>query len=169
MRTRYRAVFVFGLLLVATASATCFQPSRHSNALEPRALEPRAFSVAADEKVELVEPDMHEFMEYICQPTFRRLQASMANAPADNAGWRGVKSDALILAESGNLLLSHVPESDVETWVELSVAVRTTGGELYRAAKAKDFPAARGHYEAMVKKCNACHDHFAEGEHQLTP
>ena len=40
----------------------------------------------------------------------------MAAAPADNAGWKAVKSDALILAEGGNLLLLRQPpdEADVQ-------------------------------------------------------
>ena len=116
-----------------------------------------------------VEKDMHEFMEYVFQPTYKRLKPLMANAPSDNVGWKGIKADSLTLAESGNLLLSRVPDKDREKWVEWSTAVRETGGELYQAAKKKDFPSARKHYETMLTKCNACHTHFAHGEHQLSP
>ena len=41
--------------------------------------------------------------------------------------------------------------------------------EFYGAAKAKDFDAARKHYETMIQRCNTCHQKFADGEHQLTP
>jgi hypothetical protein len=116
-----------------------------------------------------VEPDMHEFMEYLFQPTYRRLKLSMASAPADNAGWKAIKADSLILAEGGNLLLGRAPDGDAAAWDALSVAVRELGGQLYQAAKNKDFDTARGHYQAMLLKCNACHDQFAGGEHQLTP
>jgi hypothetical protein len=118
---------------------------------------------------QVVEGDMHEFMEYVFQPTYKRLKVSMAAAPADNNAWKGIKSDALILAEGGNLLLLRLPEEDATDWQVLSAAVRDTGGNLYRAAKKKDFPAAQQHYQAMLKKCNACHDKFAGGEHQLLP
>jgi hypothetical protein len=116
-----------------------------------------------------VEKDMHEFMEYVFQPTYKRLKLAMAAAPAENAAWKGIKADALILAEGGNLLLLRAPEKDAAAWNELSAAVREAGGKLYQAAKQKDYPAARPHYEAMLKKCNACHDQFADGEHQLAP
>ncbi len=116
-----------------------------------------------------VEPDMHEFMEYVFQPTYKRLKLAMAAEPADKAGWKGIKADSLILAEGGNLLLLHKPEADAATWNELSVAVRESGGAMYQAAKKKEFAPARQHYEAMLKKCNACHDKFAGGEHQLMP
>lgn len=116
-----------------------------------------------------VEPDMHEFMEYIFQPTFRRLKPAMAAEPADRSAWKAIKSDALILAEGGNLLLDRQPEDDVADWIRHSVQVRDFGGQLYRAAKAKDYTSARRHYEAMTKNCNACHHQFAGGEHILTP
>ena len=50
-----------------------------------------------------------------------------------------------------------------------SVQVRDLGGQLYEAAKAKDFAAARKHYEAMIENCNACHKHFDDGKNQLKP
>lgn len=116
-----------------------------------------------------VEPDMHEFMEYVFEPTYKRLKLSMAAAPANNSAWKGIKGDALVLAESGNLLLHRQPKDNVSTWDELSVAVRDAGGALYQSAKKKDYTTARQHYEMMLKKCNACHDKFAGGEHQLAP
>jgi hypothetical protein len=116
-----------------------------------------------------VEKSMHEFMEYVFQPAYKRLKPLMATAPADNAGWKGIKGESLVLAEGCNLLLGRVPEKDGAAWSELSVAVRESGSQLYQAAKKKDFPAARQHYEAMLKKCNACHDKFEMGKHQLAP
>lgn len=129
----------------------------------------RANADAAKSEAVAVEPDMHEFMEYVFQPTFLRLHAQMAAEPADNKGWKAIKSDALILAEGGNLLLIRDAGSDQADWDRHSIHVRDLGGELYRAAKAKDYKTARGHYEKMVTNCNACHDQFADGEHQLTP
>ncbi|MBW3600878.1 MAG: hypothetical protein KY475_26880 [Planctomycetes bacterium] len=116
-----------------------------------------------------VEDDMHEFMEYAFQPTYRRLKEAMAATPADNAGWKAIKADALLLAEGGNLLLLRTPAENPEVWREHSVAVRELGGKLYQAGKTRDFPAGRKHYEAMLKSCNRCHDEFADGEHQLAP
>lgn len=130
---------------------------------------PKAHAQSASEKSQPVESDMHEFMEYVFQPTYKRLQKSMAVEPADKAGWKGVKADSLVLAEAGNLLLHRGPKEDPVAWDDLSVTMREDGGRLYQAAKAKDFKLARQHYERMITRCNACHDKFAEGEHQLTP
>jgi hypothetical protein len=130
---------------------------------------PEAQAQTASAKAQPVEGDMHEFMEYMFQPTYKRLQKSIAAEPADKAGWKEIKADSLVLAESGNLLLHRGPKEDPAAWNDLSLAVRDDGGKLYQAAKAKDFKLARQHYERMITKCNACHDKFAEGEHQLTP
>lgn len=124
---------------------------------------------AAKERIEAVEPDMHEFMEYYFEPSFKRLKAAMADAPTSNAGWKPIKAEGMLMAEGGNLLLVRLPEDDASDWAKHSTAVREDGGNLYRAAKAKDYSQARQHYESMVKNCNACHHQFAGGEHILEP
>lgn len=116
-----------------------------------------------------VEKSMHEFMEYVFQPTYKRLKQNMAASPEDNQGWKAVKSDALILAESTNLLLHRQPEKSAADWVAISGKVRQTGAQLYQAAKAKNYPDARKAYEAMIADCNACHQQFANGKYQLKP
>jgi len=116
-----------------------------------------------------VEESMHEFMEYVFQPTWLRLKASMAAAPADNKGWKAVKSDALILAESCSLLFARKPDEHGEDWVKHAAASKTHGAELYKAAKEKNFEAATMAYKAMLNNCNACHKQFEDGKHILQP
>ena len=137
--------------------------------LASRAMTARADSPTPPNQPRPVEKDMHEFMEYIFQPTYKRLKHSIAGEPADNNAWKGIKADALILAEGGNLLLLRSPKVDATVWGELSAAVRESGGNLYQSAKKKDYKSARQHYEVMLNKCNVCHDKFADGEHQLSP
>jgi hypothetical protein len=47
-----------------------------------------------------VEDSMHEFMEYVFQPTWLRLKVSMATAPTDNKGWKALKSAICCWAEN---------------------------------------------------------------------
>ena len=69
----------------------------------------RADDPAAGAKVVPVETNMHEFMEYVFQPTFRRLKPAMDPSHASEPAWKAIKSDSLILAETSNLLLLHTP------------------------------------------------------------
>lgn len=117
----------------------------------------------------VVEDDMHEFMEYYFQPTYKRLKAVMAKEPADAKGWKPIKADSLILAEGGNLLLHRMPKKGGDLWRKLSIAVRTEGGKFYHAAQKKNWKDSRAHYERMLKNCNACHQEFARGKYQLAP
>ena len=118
-----------------------------------------------------VEPSMHEFMEYVFEEPYKRLKTSMAAEPADKAAWKIIKSDALILAEAGNLLILRDADAgdDAAAWRKHSAAVRYAGGEFYQAARKRDYAAAKASYTALLNKCNACHNAFADGEHQLTP
>jgi hypothetical protein len=157
MQIGMRAVVVCGAGLLFAASGFLASESR----------------VAADDAKHAggvpVEKDMHEFMEYYFEPTFKRLKPAIAQEPADKAGWKPLKAEGLIFAEGGNLLLARTPKEDAAEWNELSLAVRDAGEQLYQAAKKREYPAARKAYETMISKCNACHQHFAEGEHQLEP
>lgn len=154
---RFQSIAIFACLLVAGSlwkESTAQQSSPSSDQKETTVP---------------VEPDMHEFMEYVFQPTFKHLKSAMAAAPSDNQGWKAIKADSLILAEGGNLLLIRQPQADTAEWTKHSVQVRDIGGQLYRAAKAKDFTASRRHYETMIQHCNACHRQYADGEHLQTP
>ena len=125
--------------------------------------------VASTDEAAPVEDSMHEFMEYVFQPTYLRLKASMAVAPADNKGWKAVKSDSLILAESCNLLFVRKPDEHREDWTRHATASKTHGAELYKAAKEKNFAAATTAYRTMLNNCNACHKQFEDGKHILQP
>jgi hypothetical protein len=116
-----------------------------------------------------VDITMHDFMEGVFQGPYRRLKAAIANEPKDNAGWKAVRSESLILAEGGNLLLLRKPEKDADKWAEFSTASRDAGAELFKAAKKKDFTASKKAYETMLTHCNACHKQFDNGKNQLEP
>ena len=113
--------------------------------------------------------NMHDFMEGVFQAPYKRLQAAMATEPKDGRAWKALRSDALILAEGGNLLLTRLPEKDAEAWSKYSVDSRDAGAELIKHAKAKDFASTKKAYETMLNHCNACHKQFENGKHILKP
>ena len=115
-----------------------------------------------------VEDDMHEFMEYVFEPTYLRLKEQMAVEKKDRPVWKKIKSDALILAEGGNLTLM-CSANDSPEWAEFWHFGGEFGGQLYQAAKKNDAAAASKNYTAMLGQCNACHKKFAGGKHQLKP
>jgi len=168
MKTRCRFVGLF-VLSAVVAAAVCY---RTSTSTAQAADQPAAKAEAAPtsfKNVEPVEPSIHELMEYAFEEPYKRLKANLPGETADRAYFRALKSDALILAEGGNMLLMRLPKEDVEAWTELSLAMRGEATLLYKAGKAKDVEGARKLFASLVLKCNACHDKFAAGEHQLAP
>lgn len=139
----------------------------------PRATVVRAADKAPDKapapEVVPVQVNMHDLMEGVFQSPYRRLKAALAAEPKDAAAWKTIRSDSLILAEGGNMLLLRKPAKDADEWAKYSAASRDAGAELFKAAKAKDAPEAKKAYEAMLGHCNACHKKFDDGKHILTP
>lgn len=150
---------------VATALAALFAVALSSA--------PQPGSAVAAEKDKPVEPavkaSVHDYMEALFQGPYKRLKAGIAAEPKDNVGWKVIRSEALTMSVGSDGLLTRKPEKDADEWTKYSVASRDAAADVYKAAKAKDFPAARKAYEAMLGHCNACHKKFDDGNHQLTP
>jgi len=171
MQTRASLILALTLLaMISCLLGTVIMPQQTLGRETDRATK-RTQPVKVDKGAELVpvEEDMHEFMEYVFQPTYRRLKVSMSKTPASNADWKAIKADSLSLAEAANLIIMRPPSEDVEDWNHHSVEVRNHGKAFYSAARSKDFAAATKHYQAMLKSCNACHQQFEDGRHILTP
>ena len=132
-------------------------------------------SIAADDvtttasQFQPIDDDMHHFMEYVFEPSYKRLQAAMAAEPSDKQAWKRIKGDALTLAECANLLAMRMPKEGGYGWKPFSLQVRGHGSQLYQAARKSDYPAARKAYTTMLTNCNACHKQYADGKHQLNP
>lgn len=111
--------------------------------------------------------NMHHFMEYICEPSFKGLKKLLANKPEDRADWKGFKNHALVLAETSALVADRVPDGhqDADQWKKISLNVHRTGTALYRSSG--NYQEARKQFHLMVDQCNQCHQVFAEGKHQL--
>lgn len=114
--------------------------------------------------------NMHHFMEYISQPSYRALKKAFAgDAPKDRRGWKPIKSHALILAETSALVADRVPEGASEEeaaqWRQISLDVYNAGKALYKSAG--DFEKAKSNYGLMLDSCNKCHKVFDNGKHQL--
>ncbi len=113
--------------------------------------------------------DMHHFMELVSQPSYRALKDALKEEPKDRRVWRGVKTHAMILAETSALVaerpFAKLDEAQKKRWSEISVEVYAAGKELYKATGKYDV--AKASYEKMIDACNRCHQEFDDGKHQL--
>lgn len=125
---------------------------------------------AADsEQVDFAPVDnMHHFMEYICEPSYKGLKKIMAKEPENRKQWKAFKNHSLVLAETSALVATRGPKDDEEKsahWKQLSLDVYHSGKLLYKSAG--KFEEAQKHYSTLIDNCNKCHTSFAGGKYQL--
>ena len=76
--------------------------------------------------------------------------------PSDDEGWDLVENNAVLLAESGNLLLMRAEGR--QPWVEASRALIDAGEATLMAARARDVDRISELAEDILAPCSGCHD-----------
>ena len=112
--------------------------------------------------------NMHHFMEYICEPSYKSLRQIMVKEPENRKQWKAFKNHSLVLAETTALVAQRGPKDDEAKnaqWNQLSLDVYNSGKKLYKSAG--KFDEAKQHYSVMIDNCNKCHTEFADGKYQL--
>lgn len=83
-------------------------------------------------------------------------------APKSDEEWAAVRNGAMVLAESGNLLMMSPRAKDSGRWMKLAQALVDAGAAALSAAKAKDvarvFTAGGDIYDA----CSNCHQRYVD-------
>ena len=78
--------------------------------------------------------------------------------PKDEEGWAAVRNSAVILAESGNLLMIGSRAEDSKVWMETSRALVDAGEAALKAALAKDVDGINEAGNQIVDSCEMCHE-----------
>jgi hypothetical protein len=142
-------------LLLATSGAaqiTSRTPGRLSDATKPTTTFVPKFEVLAETRL---------LMEGLAHSNYRSLQRLLKNKPADNDTWVFARGQALIIAETGNLLLLRPPRnSGRDTWMKLAMDMRSRAGNLARQAAARDHVRAQVGLDSLATSCNNCHKTF---------
>jgi hypothetical protein len=129
-------------------------------ALLSRAAPPQAPPPKQTPKLEAI-ADTKLLMEGLNQANFRGLEKQLSQKPADRDSWSFVRGQALLIAETGNLLLLRPPKNAGETtWMERSTDMREAAAALARAAADRDYDRARDRLKRLANACNRCHQSF---------
>jgi len=150
-------VFLTGVISVGLASISQDSNDKPANGSAGAAVEDQF--VAVD--------NMHHFMEYICEPSYKGLKATLATEPANRKAWKPFKNHSLVLAESISLVALRGPKEEEKSkqWKQVSLDVHKHATALYKSSG--DYEQAKQHYGAMIESCNKCHTVFAGGKYQL--
>jgi hypothetical protein len=74
--------------------------------------------------------------------------------------WADLKNNALMLAESANLLMAPNRARDNDQWMRDAKLLWEAGNKAFIAAKAKDLPALVALNAELYEACQSCHVHY---------
>jgi hypothetical protein len=104
---------------------------------------------------------MSELMVNVIHPASNEILMSIyRGAPKDDKEWAAVQRSALVLAESGNLLLMPGRVRDQGDWVKDSKLLVDVGTAAYKAARAKDAKALAALDSQIDATCTTCHKQY---------
>jgi hypothetical protein len=100
-------------------------------------------------------------MDALAHPNYKGLGKHLRDRPNDNASWTFARGQALLIAETGNLLMLRPPKTQGrELWFERAAELRSKATNLARTIAAKDFDGSRVAYVDLANSCNRCHQSF---------
>jgi hypothetical protein len=100
-------------------------------------------------------------MEGLNHANFRGLEKLLKKEPADADAWVFARGQALLIAETGNLLLIRPPKNAGEAaWLDHASDLRETASRLARTLAKHDYEGSRAGLAEVANSCNRCHKTF---------
>lgn len=108
---------------------------------------------------------MMELMTSMVYPAANDLLLLGQRTPASDKEWMAVQRGAVLLAESGNVLMMPGRSRDQGEWAKNARLLVDAGGAAYRAARAKDAVALRALDASINASCIGCHKQYRPNVH----
>lgn len=101
-------------------------------------------------------------MEGLALPNYRALEKHLEDkGPPDADTWTFARGQALLIAETGNLLLLRPPRNEGrDTWMRRATEMRQSAGNLARQLGNRDLDRSRAALADLALQCNNCHQTF---------
>jgi hypothetical protein len=100
-------------------------------------------------------------MEGLAQPNYKGVEKILRQKVEDAQQWTYGRGQALLLAETANLLMLRPPKNQgQEAWFYRTVEMRDAARELARTMGTKDYGESRARFVQLTNSCNRCHQQF---------
>ena len=101
-------------------------------------------------------------MEGLAHPNFRGLERNLTKHPIDDQTWLFARGQALLIAETGNLLMLRPPKTpnSQPTWFGHAMDLRTQSMALAQHLGKKDLERSKAAMQQLANSCNRCHTSF---------
>jgi hypothetical protein len=148
---RRGVVIVMGLVLVSSLAAQTRRAPERLPA--PQAQFTPKFEALAETRL---------LMEGLAQPNYRAVEKHLeGKGPPDVDTWTFARGQALLIAETGNLLLLRPPRNEGrDTWMRRAMDMRQAAGDLSRQLANRNLQRSRDALSELTTQCNRCHQTF---------
>lgn len=112
---------------------------------------------------------MSELMVKVIYPASDAIFYISTRTPTTDSEWNDLQGKALIVAESGNILMLPGHARDRDRWMTDAKLLRDAGAAAFEAAKKKDVAALEALNEQLYESCTTCHQHYRANYGRRTP
>ena len=97
-------------------------------------------------------------MEGLAHANFRGLERNLLKNPIDDQTWTFARGQALLIAETANLLMLRPPKTQGQAaWFEHTMNMRSQATQLAQHLAKKDIEQAKIGMTQLAGSCNRCH------------
>ena len=100
---------------------------------------------------------MSQLMIDVIYPTSNAIFYIERTPPQTEVDWEGIRTNALTLAESANLLMMAARARDNDKWMTDAKLLLDAGSAAYKAAVSKDTAAIVALNDQLTNACIQCH------------
>jgi hypothetical protein len=102
-----------------------------------------------------------QLMMALTEPSNALFNVGIEPPTADEA-WTSIQTNAVLVAEIGNLLLLGDRPEDQGDWVTFSLAMTDAGVAVLKAAESRDVEAATRAGDTLLETCSQCHTQYMD-------
>jgi hypothetical protein len=100
-------------------------------------------------------------MEGLANPNYRGLERLLKQKPADDQTWTFARGQALLIAETANLLMIRPPKNQGQPiWFDAAMQLRASANQIAFNLGNKDYEKSKAALQALPAQCNRCHQLF---------
>ncbi len=111
--------------------------------------------------------NVRELHELMISPASDAVFAASSNDVLDAKGWTTARNQAVVLAESGNLLMVGTRVRDNGSWMKMSRAMVDAAALAAVAAEKKDAKALEAATDSITTACMECHRPYRDQGRQM--
>src|SRR5579872_2308504 len=112
---------------------------------------------------------MSQLMVDVIYPASDAIFYAFREPPKNEHEWNVLQMHALMVAESGNLLMLPGRARDQEKWMADAKLLVEVGNAAYKAAKAHNLEAINGLNQQLNDACVTCHQDYRQNYRRRTP